>query len=64
MGGSTSITPYITNSNGEKLYTDQDKEGEFQNIWCNIFRISDAENQEFDLNHERRVKNYININEF
>ena len=64
MGGSTSTTPYITNSNGEKLYTDQDKEGEFQNIWRNIFRISDAENQEFDLNHERRVRNYININEF
>ena len=64
MGGTNNNTPYIINNNNEKLYTDREKEGEFQNIWRNIFKISDQENLEFDPNHERIIKDYVNRNEF
>ena len=40
------------------------KEERFRDIWSNIFKISDDENQEFDLLHEQRIMNYIQTYEY
>ena len=64
MGSNKIEAPYLMNSNGDKLYTDEDKEREYRNMWRNIFRIDDRDNVDFDQLHERNVKNFINFHEF
>ena len=59
MGGNSTKNLFILNQNNAKLYEPRDKEREFRNIWSNVFKISDEENQNFDLNHERMVTDYL-----
>ena len=37
MGSANTTIPYLISSQGKKLYTDQEKEEECQQIWTNIF---------------------------
>ena len=37
--------PYLVDSNGNKLYTDEEKEQAMRRQWQNVFRISDEENK-------------------
>ena len=64
MGGTNANVPYIISSQGKKLYSDKEKEQEFQQIWKNVFRISPADNIAFDSIHERQVNNHMNFNKF
>ena len=64
MGGTNMNVPYLISSQGKKLYSDKEKEQEFQQIWKNVFRISPADNIAFDLIHERQVNNHMNFNKF
>ena len=40
MGGKVDSAPYLKNNNGDKIYDDKNKAELFENIWSNIFRIS------------------------
>ena len=55
MGSSDDQTPYLYNTAGEKVYSIQDKVNLFKEIWTNIFRISPAENEDFDTENDDRV---------
>ena len=55
--------PYLVDSNGNKLYTDEEKEEAMRRQWQNVFRISDEENQDFDQQFEQEINNYINDNQ-
>ena len=57
-------TLYIVNNAGEKLYTSEEKETEFRNIWQNVFRISPQENTLFDHQHGVRVTNFVNTYDY
>ena len=48
MGSKIKQTPYIYDSRGNKIYEDIEKETKFREIWENIFRITDEENNQFD----------------
>ena len=52
MGGDTVKIPYLLDRNGGKIHGTKEKEERFRDIWSNIFKISDDENQEFDLLHD------------
>ena len=45
------------------IYTVEEKEEIFRNIWTNVFRISPQEHQQYDKENETTVNNYINNNE-
>ena len=64
MGGNNNIIPYLVDTQGNKIFTERDKEGVFQDIWKNIFKIDPRDNQTFDLNHERMVQNYLHVHDF
>ena len=59
MGGKGIKNLYILDENNVKLYEPKDKEKRFCSIWSNVFRISDEENQNFDLNHEAMVTEFL-----
>ena len=61
MGISDSKTIYLLDNTGEKKFLPEEKERCFKAIWTNISQISDAENQLFNLEHERRIDTYMNI---
>ena len=60
-GNTEHTSPYITHNN-DKLYSPEEKEPIFRDIWSNIFRITPEENQQFDQHTEHTVNNFININ--
>ena len=47
------------NSNGNKVYKDEEKEILYRNIWQNIFEIPDEENHNFDAENENRVRDFF-----
>ena len=59
MGGKQEKSPYLKNENNEKVWEDGKKEELFRKRWEKIFMISDEENQDFDLAHERRIEAYL-----
>ena len=61
MGRKGIKNTYTPDNNNTKLYEPKDKEKQFRLIWSNIFKISDEENQNFDLNHEATVTDLTNI---
>ena len=64
MGGNKIITPYLVDTQGNKIFTENDKEGVLRDTWKNIFKIDPKDNQTFDLNHERMVQNYLHAHDF
>lgn len=61
-GNKEQSSPYITYNN-IKLYSPEEQEPIFRNIWQNIFQISEEDNRLFDQNNDTRVNNYINIHQ-
>ena len=59
MGGKAKGVPYIIDNRGSKLYDSREKEPKFREIWGNIFKISQEENQNFDQINERHVLRYL-----
>lgn len=59
---STNSNPSYILSNNTKIYEDREKEIIFRNIWKNVFRISEEENEEFDTDNENRVHEYLRQN--
>ena len=64
MGGKAKHVPYIIDNRGNKLYDSREKEPKFREIWGNIFKISQEENQNFDQINERHVLRYLQRHEF
>ena len=64
MGGNNNIMPYLVDTQGNKIFTERDKEVLFRDIWKNIFKIDPRDNQTFDLNHESMVQNYLHAHDF
>lgn len=52
-------TPYILDAQQNKIYDSAGKENIFRNIWSNVFKITDEENQEFDDENENLVLEYL-----
>ena len=63
MGGKQESSPYLKNENNEKVWKNDKKEELFRKRWEKIFMISDEENQDFDLENERRVLEYLAEND-
>lgn len=51
--------PYVKDSNGNKIYNDQEQEQAFRSIWSEVFKITDDENENFDDEHEKFVLDWI-----
>lgn len=51
--------PYVKDVSGEKLYDDKEQELAFRNIWKKVFKISEEENEEFDLEHEEEICDWL-----
>ena len=64
MGGKAKSVPYIIDNRGNKSYDSREKEPKFREIWGNIFKISQEENQNFDQINERHVLRYLQRHEF
>ena len=64
MGGNNNTTPYLVDTQGNKIHTDKDKEGVFQDIWKNLLKIDPRDDQAFDLNHKRMVQDYLHAHDF
>ena len=64
IGGKAKGVPYIIDNRGNKLYDSREKEPKFREIWGNIFKISQEENQNFDQINERHVLRYLQRHEF
>lgn len=59
MGGCQQHIPYIQDEQGNKLYTDQAKEGEFRKFWSNIYEISEEENRDFCDETQTLVEDFL-----
>lgn len=53
--------PYIIDNN-RKIGNNSEKEEVFREIWKRVFRISDEENMDFDMNTEHMVHEYLRTN--
>ena len=62
MGGKEEKITYMKNENGDKLYSDKEKEELFRKEWKNVFRISNEENRKFCQEKEREVAEYMRDN--
>lgn len=51
--------PYVKDTNGDKLYDDEEQELAFRNIWKQVFKISEEENEDFDLEHEEQICDWL-----
>ena len=63
MGAKEDRAPYLKTSNGDKVYKDNEKAKLLRDTWENVFRISEEENAEFDINNEQEVLRYLKANE-
>ena len=63
IGEKKEEVPYLIGNNGNKLFTEVEKEKEFNEIWSNIFKIDPQDNLHFDQDHEETVNNYVRNNE-
>ncbi len=62
-GNNTTHTNYLEDDEGNKYYADAEKCSYMENIWQNIFRITETEEATFDVNsiiHGLRVTPYHN----
>ena len=50
---------YFKGHNNEEIYEDEGKEKIFRENWKKIFQISEEENDHFDKENDRIVKNQI-----
>lgn len=55
MGSTTTHSPYLSDSQGNKHFKDTEKEVIHYNYWNNIFQITEHENQLFDEETDERV---------
>ena len=64
MGNSKNSVEYIVdpNRNNERIFAANEKEEVYRRIWQVIFSIPEEENENFDLNNERIVKEYMQRN--
>ena len=62
MGGKEETTPFLKDNRGQKCYKDEEKEKLFREIWQDIFRISNQENQNFCQQKEEEVKAFLDQN--
>ena len=62
MGGKNQSIPYMKDAQGNKLYSDTEKEQLFRSTWEEVFQITPEENQQFDRINEELVNNFINAN--
>lgn len=51
--------PYVQDTNGNKIYSDIQQERAFRNIWSEVFKITEEENDNFDIEHENFVKEWL-----
>ena len=58
-GNQTNTKPYLLVDNN-KIYSTEEKERIFRDIWKNVFKISPIENSQFDMANEIRVNNHLN----
>ena len=65
MGGKDNGSPvYIWGNNRIKLYKTKEKLNMFKETWASeIFRITEQENTEFDMENERRVEEFLDQND-
>lgn len=52
-------TPYVKDTHGNRIYDDDKKEKAFRNLWRQIFKISEEENENFDEEHENTIKEWM-----
>lgn len=57
LASDTEAIPYIYDQNGNKLYSDEEKQAAFRRQWRKVIIISEEENEEFDEENEIRVLN-------
>ena len=48
-----------SNNNNNKVFKDEEKEVLYRNIWERIFEIPPEENQNFDIENENKVRDYL-----
>ncbi len=53
---------YLKDENGREYHTCKEKCLIMQNTWSNIFRITEEEEQKFDIEHSQHTDTYINDN--
>lgn len=59
QGGNIRKIPYIVDSHGNKLYTEEEQEAEFRRYWAGIYKITEEDNINFCKETERMVENYL-----
>lgn len=55
MGNDTIMSPYLYDHQGNKLYTEAEKEAVHRIYWRNVYQISNTENLLFDQETEEQV---------
>lgn len=58
-GKEYNTTPYVKDTNGNKIYENDKKETAFRNIWSQVFTITEEENENYDQDHENTVKEWM-----
>lgn len=51
--------PYVKGTNGNKIYSEIEQEKAFRKIWSEVFQITEAENENFDFEHENFVEDWL-----
>ena len=65
MGGRGNTVPaYVYDQNGRKITQDEEKLRRFKDIWVDVFKISNEENENFDAENEQMVTNYLEENRY
>lgn len=58
-GNEKTTTPYVKDIHGNKIYEDDKKEKAFRNIWSQVFKINEEENENFNEEHENTVNEWM-----
>lgn len=61
-GKTTPQNNYLKDDDGREYHTDKEKCNIMQETWSNIFKITEEEEQNFDLIHSEQIDTYINEN--
>ena len=61
-GNDVIYTNYIKDSEGRKYYTDKEKCEVLEKTWKEVFKITDEDEANFDIEHSDHINAYININ--